>query len=92
MTAIRPAQATDAPAVTACVVAAYGIYVERMGKPPGPMLDDYAAVITDHAVFVLTDDGAIAGVLVLMRQEDGLLLDNVAVHPDLIRARAMAAV
>ncbi len=40
-------------AVAACVAAAYGVYIERMGRPPGPMLDDYAEVIARHRVFVI---------------------------------------
>jgi ribosomal protein S18 acetylase RimI-like enzyme len=79
---IRPAEAADAPAVAACVTAAYGMYVARIGKPPGPMLDDYAAVIANHWVFVLTEAGVVVGALVLIRQAGGVLLDNVAVHPD----------
>jgi ribosomal protein S18 acetylase RimI-like enzyme len=79
---IRPARPTDADAIAACVAAAYAIYVTRMGKRPGPMLDDYAKVIAHHRVFVLVG-AEIAGVLVLIDQEDGgLLLDNVAIHPD----------
>ncbi len=46
------------------------------------MLDDYAAVIAKHRVFVLGEAGAVIGALVLIRQAGGLLLDNVAVHPD----------
>ena len=42
---LRAATAADAGAVKACVVAAYSHYIERMGKPPGPMLDDYTEVI-----------------------------------------------
>ena len=80
--AIRPAEAANAPAVAACVAAAYEMYVARIGKPPGPMLDDYAAAIANHRVFVLGEAGAVIGALVLIRQAGGLLLDNVAVHPD----------
>lgn len=79
-------EAADAPVVAVCVAAAYGMYVARIGKPPGPMLDDDAAVIANHWVFVLTEAGAeagaVVGALVLIPQADGLLLDNVAVHPD----------
>ena len=80
--AIRPAEAADAPALAACVTAAYEVYVARIGKPPGPMLDDYAAVIAKHPVFVLDKAGTVIGALVLIRLPGGLLLDNVAVHPD----------
>ena len=79
---IRRARAGDATAVAACVNAAYSIYVKRMGKPPGPMLDDYAQVIDHQLVFVLEGPGGLAGILVLIPETGGLLLDNVAIHPD----------
>lgn len=65
-----------------CVEAAYRHYIARMGKPPGPMLDDYAAVIRQHGAYVADDEGEIVGVLVLIRTGSGILLDNVAVHPE----------
>lgn len=77
---IRPASKGDANAIAACVRQAYEHYIERMGKPPGPMLDDYEDVIARHAVFVV-DDGAIQGALVLIEQDGGILLDNIAVAP-----------
>jgi len=61
---------------------AYAHYIERMGKPPGPMLDDYARRIEAGQVWVLESDGAIAGLVVLEDQGQGsLLLDNIAVSP-----------
>ena len=80
--AIRPARASDAEAASLCVVAAYEKYVTRMGKPPGPMLDDYTEVIAHHRVFVIDGGAGLSGVLVLKQEGGGLLLDNVAVHPD----------
>ena len=79
---IRPAQVEDAAAITECVAVAYRHYIARIGKPPGPMLDDYAAVIQQHRVFILVDGTRIIGVLVLVEQDKSLLLDNVAVHPE----------
>ena len=79
---IRPARPADAAAVAACVTAAYSVYLERMDKPPGPMLDDYAKIITDHRVFILDGHEGLAGVLVLIDEDGGLLLDNVAIQPD----------
>ncbi|MBV8168923.1 MAG: GNAT family N-acetyltransferase [Alphaproteobacteria bacterium] len=52
-----------------------------MGKPPGPMLDDYAARITAGEAWVIEDDSTIAGVLVLCDATDHVLLDNIAVAP-----------
>lgn len=80
---IRRAGPQDRAAVEAIVAAAYTKYIERIGKPPGPMLDDYAALIAAGAVSLWTDpDGTIAAVVVLQPGPDHLLLDNVAVAPD----------
>lgn len=79
---IRPAHADDVAAVGQLVGAAYGHYVARLGKPPGPMLDDYARRVADGQVWLLEDEGALAGILVLEDAEGGeLLLDNLAVAP-----------
>jgi ribosomal protein S18 acetylase RimI-like enzyme len=79
---IRRAQPADRAAVDAIVAAAYSVYVARIGKPPGPMLDDYAKLIDAGAVSVFEADGAIAALIVLLPKPDHLLLDNVAVRPD----------
>lgn len=79
---IRLADPADTEAVRQLVQDAYGHYVARLGRPPGPMLDDYARRIADQQVWVLEEDGTLAGLLVLEDAQDGtLLLDNVAVAP-----------
>lgn len=78
---IRPADADDLPAVERIVADAYRVYIERIGKPPGPMLDDYAAHIRSHAAWVAETDDQVVGVLVLIGEADHLLLDNIAVDP-----------
>ena len=77
----RLARAYEAHALQRLVAEAYGHYVERMGKPPGPMLDDYARRIADGQAWVLETDGEIVGLLVLEDGDDALLLDNIAVAP-----------
>ncbi len=80
---IRRAEPQDRATVEAIVHAAYSVYVERIGKPPGPMLDDYIRLIDEGAVSVLeAPDGVIAGLIVVLANPDHLLLDNVAVRPD----------
>jgi ribosomal protein S18 acetylase RimI-like enzyme len=79
---IRSARAEDATAITVCVTAAYRPYIARIGKPPGPMLDDYNEVIQQHRVLVLSEGTKLVGVLVLIKQNHSLLVDNIAVHPD----------
>jgi len=76
---IRPAEAADLPAVERIVQAAYSMYIARIGKKPGPMLDDYAALIGDGCVWVA--GVPVAGLVVLLAEPDHLLLDNVAVDP-----------
>ncbi len=78
---LRPARASDAPAIARCVEAAYSPYIERIGEPPGPMLDDYRQVVRDHRVFVVEGAGEIAGAIVLIEKQGTILLDNVAVLP-----------
>jgi ribosomal protein S18 acetylase RimI-like enzyme len=78
---VRPAVVDDASAVAACVEAAYRHYVERNGKYPAPMLDDYALVIGEYDVTVAERGGEVAGVLVVREAEEGFLLDNIAVAP-----------
>ena len=46
------------------------------------MEDDYSQVAVQHEAFVAEENGEVVGVLVLIRQDSGMLLDNVAVHPD----------
>ena len=77
----RPATTADAAAISECVHVAYSHYVERIGAPPGPMLDDYDQVVRDHRAYVIEERGEVVGALVLVEKEHGLLLDNVAVRP-----------
>ena len=60
---------------------AYRHYIARMGKPPGPMLEDYAARVSEGVVWVLEEGAAIAGIIVLLPTTSYLLLDNVAGSP-----------
>ena len=79
--ALRVATMEDRQAVEAIVQAAYSRYVPRIGRPPGPMLDDYSALIREGHVHVIQRGAMVEGVLVLIPEKDGMLLDNVAVIP-----------
>jgi GNAT superfamily N-acetyltransferase len=78
---IRGASLADTGSVREIVDSAYRSYIPRIGKPPGPMLDDYAKRIADGQVWVMDSAGGIVGVLVLEESPDGFLLDNIAVAP-----------
>ena len=79
---LRPARAEDAASVAACVAAAYRHYVARIGMPPGPMTEDYEAVIRDFQVTVAEHGDQIVAVLVLALADEGFLLENIAVVPE----------
>jgi GNAT superfamily N-acetyltransferase len=80
-TPLRRATATDVPRLTEFVWSAYGHYVDRIGRRPRPMTDDYADVIRIHQAIVALRSGEIIGVIVLRIDADGFLVDNVAVDP-----------
>jgi GNAT superfamily N-acetyltransferase len=79
---MRPATPADVAAIKDVVRTAYANYVDRIGKPPGPMLDDYAARVAEGSVRVLEDASGLAGILVLLPRAGYLLLDNIAVAPE----------
>ena len=79
--ALRPALPSDAPGIAACVCEAYVHYIERIGKQPGPMLEDYSLVIAEHMVHVAAQGGLVLGAIVLKTTDEGFYLDNVAVRP-----------
>ena len=80
---IRPAVRGDLGAIKAIVRDAYAVYIPRIGREPGPMGWNYAALVDADEVWVATeeDEDAVVGVLVLRLQPDHLVLENVAVAP-----------
>ena len=78
----RPATAEDLQAIEATVRAAYTHYIPRIGREPGPMLDDYAALVAAGQVSVLEQHGTVQAILVLIPQPATMLLDNIAVSPE----------
>jgi len=78
---IRTATAADVSVIGQIVEQAYRHYIPRIGKPPGPMLDDYNARVSEGVVWVIGEGSTIAGVIVLLPRPDHLLLDNIAVAP-----------
>jgi ribosomal protein S18 acetylase RimI-like enzyme len=79
---LRPATPGDVPALHDITARAYSAYVERLGRRPQPMRDDYAERVREADVFVAEDDAGVAGLIVLVRDADHLLIENVAVDPD----------
>jgi hypothetical protein len=67
---IRAATAADVLAIADVVDQAYRHYIARIGKPPGPMLDDYGARVLEGVVWVIEDGAAVAGIIVLLPAPD----------------------
>ncbi|KAI0973584.1 acyl-CoA N-acyltransferase [Xylaria arbuscula] len=75
----RIASQSDLTAVQEVVKDAYTPYVSSIGQKPGPLLDNYEALIKAGRVTVVDIEGAVRGILVLIPEKDTMLLDNVAV-------------
>ena len=80
---VRPARRSEAEAAAGCVRAAFAPYVERIGKPPAPMLLDFPEMIAAGKVWVAEVGGEVAGVLVQYETEEGFYIDTVAALPAL---------
>ncbi|MCS4249862.1 N-acetyltransferase [Pseudomonas sp. BIGb0164] len=78
---MRPANAHDVAAIEAIVEAAYSPYITRIGRQPGPMLENYQALVAAGGVHVLDNAGQVQGFIILLDAPDALLLDNLAVAP-----------
>jgi ribosomal protein S18 acetylase RimI-like enzyme len=78
---IQAATAADVSVIEQIVEQAYRHYISRIGRPPGPMLDDYAARVLEGVVWVIEEGSTIAGIIVLLSEPDYMLLDNIAVAP-----------
>ncbi|MEU0498108.1 GNAT family N-acetyltransferase [Mycobacterium sp. NPDC006124] len=78
---VRRATVDDIDGIRRLVTESFGKYVGRIGRPPAPMVADYAALLDTSRVWVVDLDGEIAGVLVTEARPDHLLLDVVAVAP-----------
>jgi ribosomal protein S18 acetylase RimI-like enzyme len=79
----RLARPEDVPAVRALVEDAYVKYVPRIGMRPLPMDDDYEARVGSGEAWVVGDP--VDAVLVLVPADGYLLVDNVAVRPEVQR-------
>ena len=77
--AIRQANEADLPVIEEIITAAYSVYLERMDRPPAPMLRDYAPAIEQGSVWVVGTP--VAGLISLIPTDDSLLVENLAVHP-----------
>jgi ribosomal protein S18 acetylase RimI-like enzyme len=76
---IRRANEADLPVVKDIINAAYSKYLARMDLPPAPMLRDYEPAVEQGELWVA--GVPVAGLISLIPAADGLLVENLAVHP-----------
>jgi ribosomal protein S18 acetylase RimI-like enzyme len=79
---IRPAGSADVAAIDRLVERAYAHYVDRIGRRPGPMDEDYGEKVAQGHVSVAVEEDQIVGLIVLAEEPDHLLVENVAVEPE----------
>jgi ribosomal protein S18 acetylase RimI-like enzyme len=80
---IRLAGPADLDAVVALTEAAYRPYTELFAGPPLPVTEDYAPHLEHGGVWLLELAGELAGLIVLEKEPDHLLIFSVAVAPAL---------
>ncbi len=77
---VEQAVDADVPAIEQLVHEAYEPYVARIGREPGPLLEDYAAVVRDGRALVARRDGAVVGLLISSVHPGHILVENIAVR------------
>ena len=85
------AQPSDIPVVRACAEAAYAIYVERIGRRPMPMIQDFVEPIAKRQLWLAKtgslnrpeqgEQQFIRGFALFYPRDDHIHLENVAVFP-----------
>ncbi|KAL6875472.1 acyl-CoA N-acyltransferase [Trichoderma longibrachiatum] len=89
---IRRAKLDDIPPLRAIVNASYTKYIDRIGKPPAPMLADYAKLLDTRDIFILeaTSEGEDGNSVVQMvgsiilgvdAEGDAVGVNNLVVEP-----------
>ncbi len=78
---LRAASLDDLHAVEALTAEAYAPYTRLLGRPPIPVTEDYAPRIERGEFWLLELQGGLAGVAVVERHPDHVMLFSIAVSP-----------
>ena len=78
---LRAASIDDLQAVEALTAEAYAPYTRLLGRSPIPVTEDYALRIERGEVWLLEVQGALAGLAVVERHGDHVMLFSIAVSP-----------
>jgi GNAT superfamily N-acetyltransferase len=72
----------DAARIRDLTRAAYAKWVAVIGREPLPMRADYQRAVAEHTIDLLTEGGAVAGLIETILRPDHLWIENVAVAPE----------
>ncbi|OWW01657.1 acetyltransferase [Rhizobium sp. R72] len=78
---LRAASPDDLQAVEALTTKAYAPYTRLLGRPPIPVTEDYAPRIGRGEVWLREVHGELAGLAVVERHPDHVMLVSIAVSP-----------
>lgn len=78
---LRRATASDVSAIATLVDEAFTRYINRIGKPPAPMLADYAALVDTTRVWVIEGRSSVVAMIVVVPHSDHVVVETVAVAP-----------
>jgi N-acetylglutamate synthase-like GNAT family acetyltransferase len=79
---LRRATGDDVDAIEGLARDAFEKYVVRIGRPPAPMVADYATLIGTSRIWVIERRDTIVAMLVTQHHGDHLLLETIAVASD----------
>lgn len=80
---VRSAAAADVPELESIARAAYLPYLPRIGRAPAPVTADYGGAVARGEVWLASTSDRAVGLIVLIAKPDYLLLENVAVLPEM---------
>ncbi|MDR3537182.1 MAG: GNAT family N-acetyltransferase [Acetobacteraceae bacterium] len=80
---LRRAEAGDAAQVRDLTRAAYAPWATMLGREPLPMRADYDRAVQEHRIDMAYDNDTLVGLIELVDEPEALLIENVAVRPDL---------
>lgn len=83
MVHVRPARETDVPAIRRIVADAFAPFVAGTGVRPAPLETDWPTVVSALGASVAVAGDEVAGVIVQWPHPDHVLIETVAVAPDL---------
>lgn len=78
---LRPAELEDVEFANACAEAAYSLYINRIGKRPAPMDQDFALAVELQELEILQLNSEKTGFVLSRQNNDILFIENIALLP-----------